>query len=181
MGQQNRERLELMRLFVPELFAEPGTVLYVGAYVHRFFASGALYEAGNELTVLEVWPPFLDELRASRFRGRVAHFVLGDVTDLGNIVLPYKLYDYTVWLHGPEHIPADRLPQTLDSLEHITNRIIICTMPWGRFTQGVVYGNPHTEHRSHWYPEDWQKRKYRVACIGPKDRPGGQLQAWKHI
>jgi hypothetical protein len=179
MGNLNRERLELMRVFVPELFAEPGYVLYVGAYNRRFFASGALFQAGNKLTVLEVWPDFLNGLITSRLKGRIEHAVLGDVTDLENCALPYDTFDYTVWLHGPEHISQERLVPTLRSLQNITNRTIVCTMPWGRFEHGIAYDNPHTRHLSHWYPEDWQKLHYRVACIGPKDRPNSQLQAWK--
>lgn len=181
MSNQNRERLGLMQVFAPEIFREPGKVLYVGAYDRRFFGSGALYNAGNELTVLEIWQPFLDDLMKSRFRGRVAYPVLGDVTDLDVGTLPYETFDYTIWLHGPEHIDADKLPGTLDTLERITTRTILCTMPWGKFQHGVAYDNPYTEHKSHWYLEDWQKRKYRVACIGPMDHPGSQLQAWKHV
>jgi hypothetical protein len=170
-----------MQVFIPGLFHEPGRVLYVGAYDRRFFASGALYQAGNEITVLEVWEPFLEKLRTSRFRGRIEYFVLGDVTDLTRADLPYDEYDYTVWLHGPEHIAAEKLVPTLRSLEHLTNRTVVCTMPWGRFEHGMAHNNPHTQHLSHWYAEDWQKQRYRVACIGPRDRPGSQLQAWKHV
>lgn len=181
MGNQNRERLGLMQVFVPELFHEPGRILYVGAYNRRFFASGILREAGNEITVLEVWPEFIEGLKASRFVHRCAHIVQGDVTDLGNVDLPYDKFDYTVWLHGPEHIAREKLKPTLRALQHLTNRTVVATMPWGRFEHGIAHGNPHTRHLSHWYPEDWQKLRYRVACIGPRNHPGSQLQAWKRI
>lgn len=170
-----------MQVFVPELFHEPGRILYVGAYNRRFFASGILHQAGNEITVLEVWPEFIEGLKASRFRGRCAHIIQGDVTDLENADLPYDEFDYTVWLHGPEHIEAHKLKPALVALQKVTTRTILLTMPWGRFEHGVAHGNPHTRHQSHWYPADFQKLRYRTACIGPPNKPKSQLQAWKRL
>lgn len=181
MGRQNFERLGLLKLFTPELFEEPGRVLYVGAYDRRFFASLPLYQAGNEITVLEIWPPFIDGLKASRFAGRCKHIVEGDVTALDRATLPETEYEYALWFHGPEHVTPEGVVAALRGLEALATRLVVATCPWGRFPHGVAFDNPHTEHKSHNYPEQFQKLGYRVACIGPVDRPGSQLQAWKQI
>lgn len=181
MAELNRRRMALLRGMVPRLFDEPGRTLYVGAYDRRFWASGVLVEAGHELTVLEVWPEFLDNLMASRFKGRVAHAVLGDVREVDKAELPYDAFDYVLWFHGPEHIAKIDFVDTVNKLEALTKRVIVMTCPWGRFVHGIAYDNPHTEHKGHYYPEDFVNLRYQIAGIGPPDKPGSQLQAWKQL
>jgi len=164
---------------VQELFEEPGTVLYVGAYARRFAASQPLHQTGHEITVLEIWPQFLEELKASRLARRVTHYVEGDVTKVGGLALPHQAYDHTVWLHGPEHIGAHEFVPTVRALEKLTRHIVVMGCPWGWAPHGVAYDNPHTQHRSYYYPEHFQRLGYRVAGIGPKDKLGSHLLAWK--
>ena len=78
-------------------------------------------------------------------------------------------------------IEAEKLKPALTDLQRITTKTIILTMPWGVFQHGVAHDNPHTRHKSHWYPKDFQKLRYRTACIGPPNKPGSQLQAWKRL
>ena len=180
MGRLNFERLGLLKLFVPELFEEPGDILYVGAYIRRFFGSGALYEVGNRLTVLEAWPKFVEELKASRFRGRCKEIVVGDVKDAAQL-FGENSFDYALWFHGPEHVPPTALIPSIKALEVVTRKTVVLTCPWGKLRQDVVYDNPFTEHRGHYYPIDFARLRYRTACIGPPDRAGSQLQAWKQL
>lgn len=177
MSQQS-ERLGLLQVFIPELFSQPGKVLYIGAYNRRFFASGALVQAGNEITVVEVWQPFIDQLKEHRFRHRITHLIQGDVCDLPE--LPYEQYDYALWFHGPEHVSAEDFDLARQQLE-ARARLVVMTCPWGRFEHGVAHNNPYTRHLSHHNPHEFITRRYRVACIGPPDHPGSQLQAWKWL
>jgi len=163
---------------VPELFEQPGTVLYIGAYNRRFFGSGVLYQANNKITVIEIWEPFIEGLKASRFRNRCEYIVQGDVCDLPE--LPYKQYDYALWFHGPEHVSKDDFNRAREQLEAHA-RCVVMTCPWGRFEHGVAYNNPYTRHLGHYNPHDFIRHRYRVACIGPPDHPGSQLQAWRWL
>jgi len=175
------ERLGLLKLFTPEIFEEPGAVLYVGAYNRRFFASAPLFKAGNEITVLEIWEPFIEDLRASRWGRRCAYIVQGDVCKIAQLELPHDEYDYALWFHGPEHIARKDFNSTVKGLELRTKKLVVMTCPWGQFKHGIAHDNPYTEHKGHYYPEDFQRLRYRVACIGPVDRPGSQLQAWRRL
>lgn len=178
MSNLNRERLGLLQVFIPELFHEPGTVLYIGAYNRRFWGSGALYQAGNEITVVEIWEPFIEGLKASRFSKRAAHIVQGNVCDLPE--LPHEQYDYALWFHGPEHVTKPDFQKARKQLE-ARARCVVMTCPWGRFVHGVAYDNPYTEHKGHYNPSDFIKHRYRIACIGRPDHPGSQLQAWRWL
>jgi len=169
-----RQRLDLLKTHVPELFSHPGTILYVGAHTRQFFASLPLWKAGNKITILEVWQPFIDALERSRFRNRYDTIIQGDVT---NIEL--QPFDYVLWFHGPEHIKRDDFEQTVNRLENVTKKTIVITCPFGVFRQGVFYGNPHTEHKAHYMPDNFMKLGYQVATLGKPNKKIGQLQAWK--
>lgn len=175
-----------MRGMVPRLYENPGTLLYVGAYPGRFAESGELYRAGNELTILEIWEPALVELRRGSRGKRVQHFVLGDVREIHQIKLPYERYDYTVWLHGPEHVGCHEVEPTVRKLERVTRKGVILSCPWGRHPhglvkKGVLAGNAYTQHRCYLYPEDFQSLGYNLAALGPKNHVGGHLFAWKWL
>ena len=180
MSRQGLERNGLLRTMVPQLFDDPGTVFYVGAWVRRFASSRELVNAGNELTVLEVWEPFLDELKVHpKLNQLAAYWVLGDVREVDTLSLPYSTFDYTVWLHGPEHIPARDFEPTVEKLEALTSKVVVMGCPWGWFRHGVAFGNPHTKHFNHLWVTDFDKIGYRYACIGPMNKPGSHILAWK--
>ena len=104
--------------------------------------------------------------------------LLNRTTALENVELPYDEFDYTVWLHGPEHIERRKLKPTLKALERLTRRTVLCTMPWGQFEHGVAHGNPYTRHLSHWYPEEWQKMRFYFCENRAHVRDGAVAQEW---
>jgi len=180
MSNQGRERNGILRVLVPQLFTEPGTVLYVGAWAQRFAANRELYQAGNELTVLEIWEPWIDEMKEHPlFSERVTHWVQGDVCEVDTLELPHERYAYTVWLHGPEHVAAEAVAPTVAKLEALTNKVVVIGCPWGEFRHGKAFGNPFAAHLSHWWPRDFDALGYRYACIGPEGVPGSHILAWK--
>lgn len=175
------QRVGLMKLMVPEPFEQPGTVLYVGAHAGRFEASKELKLAGNEITLLEVWEDALEAVKkVGRFEGRVTHFVLGDVCKLDKVDLPYEWFDYSFWLHGPEHVRFTEAIAAMRDLEAVTRKVVVLACPWGRRPHGWKV-NPHNKHLSWWLPVDFARLGYEVACLGPKEKSGGQLMAWKRM
>jgi len=140
-----------------------------------------LCKAGNELTALEIWDESLEKLKACRMSNWFTHFVLGDVREVDEIELPHEKYDYGFWWHGPEHVSCHEFVPTVKKLEAITNKIVILASPWGRAFGGTVFGNPHNAHRCYLHIEDYMALGYRVAAIGPKNRPFGNILAWKDL
>ena len=140
---------------VSELFEEPGRVLYVGACVRHFTGAGALFDAGNELTVVEVWAPFLDELMASRQSSLVAHAVVGDVRTLDPAALPHGHYEYAVLCHVLEHLPAQDAGRAIGRLQALADVVVLAT-PDGWMPNPANHGNPYTEHLSSWRASDFR-------------------------
>jgi hypothetical protein len=163
---------------IPELFNVPGALLYIGAHVGGFSAGKPLWEAGNQITVLDIWPNAIEQLKGSRFSKFIEQYVLGDVRQLSETGL--SRFDYSVWLHGPEHIAFGELPGTLSGLENITDSIVILACPWGRAPHGWRE-NPHNKHLSFLEPNDFYRLGYQVAALSPINRLGGHILAWKRL
>lgn len=163
-------RLAVLRQHLPELW-EPGTLLYIGASARRFQCGPELAEAGRELTLLEIWPPYVELYQEHT---AVKHAIQGDVRQVEAGMLPHPHYDVAFWWHGPEHVAEAELPPTLARLEALSD-LVVLSCPWGEQPQGMSDGNPHQAHLTALYPEDLRWLGYRVATVGPS----GSLIAWK--
>jgi len=148
-------RMAQLRTFAPDVFA-PGTLLYVGASVHRIQFLPELMAAGRRVTILEVWPANCDHFKAQGY-----DVILGDVCALPD--LPH--FDVAFWWHGPEHIAKADLPTALAGLERHA-RLVVASAPWGISKQRDIYGNPWNRHVSTLYPRDFARLGYRVNTVG---------------
>lgn len=162
-----------IRPFLPELFSEPGTLLYIGARVDAHSWLEELIQSGNDVAILEVWEPNLDKLK-DHFN--VEWMILGDVR---NVFL--DRFDYIFWWHGPEHLAQDEILSTLQNLESKTNKIIALASPWGWYPQGTHEGNPYEEHKSTLYPQFFELLGYQVKTDGVADKAGSEIVAWKKL
>lgn len=163
-------RTEWLRFFVPQMFLEPGSLLYVGASRHRQECLHELMNAGNDVTILEIWPDNVSFLKEHGF-----NVIEGDVRKAAKFF--DESFDYALWWHGPEHIERSSLDSTLKGLESISNLTVI-SCPWGRNEQGEYNGNPHEAHVS--ILDECDFAGYETACFGMKDRPPYSIViAWK--
>ena len=151
-------RQQLMQ-HVPEVFG-PGTMLYVGASPRRAQFLGELMAAGQETTLLEIWPE-----NCRYFEGRGLQVVCGDVRQVTAMRLPLAVYDLAFWWHGPEHVPAADLAGALAGLE-ARARLVVVGSPWGESRQAEVDGNVHQRHVASLAPEAFERLGYRVDTIG---------------
>lgn len=173
------EREFLVNVFIPALVHSPGTLLYVGASPGRFACANLLRNAGHEITVLEIWPAYIDELRPRA--DFVAHWVPGDVRNVDSLPLPHAQYDYTFWWHGPEHISRQDVEPTIRKLEELTTRLISLATPWGRVAWPAEDGNPYMEHACSIFPRDFARWGYRYVAVWPENRTGSHVMAWKKL
>lgn len=165
------------RRHIPELFENPGRILYIGACVRHFTGAQELVDAGNELTVLEIWEPFLDELKASDQGPLITHAVVGDVRALYASIhmgeLPHTHYEYAVFCHGPEHLPRQDVRRTVRQLEKVADTVILVS-PDGWMPNPANRDNPYTEHRSAWRVADFQSWNGWEATTDGED-----ITAWR--
>lgn len=163
-----------IRPFLPELFENPGTLLYIGARVDAHSWLTELYDAGNKIVILEIWEKNIEGLKVQDD----VWVTQGDVRDIG---MPAGLenFDYIFWWHGPEHLEMSEILTTLQNLESKTNRLIALASPYGWYPQGPHNGNPYEEHKSTLYPKFFELLGYNVKTDGLSDEPGSEIVAWK--
>lgn len=165
-----------IRPFIPELFTNPGSLLYIGARADAHSWLDELHEAGNRITVLEVWP---DNVAGLIGYPAIHDLVQGDARDIVSI---FKTsFDYIFWWHGPEHIGENAIPFMLHVLETKCNRLIALACPYGLYPQGAHKGNPYEEHKTTLYPEFFIGLGYQVKIDGRPAQAGSEIVAWKVI
>jgi hypothetical protein len=162
--------------FLPELFTEPGSLLYIGARIDAHSWLEELYKAGNQITVLEVWQDNLDKLMND---WRIENLVLGDARNIVDLFVGN--FNYIFWWHGPEHLEQNDILSTLQNLESKTNKLIALASPWGWYPQGEYKGNPYEKHQSTLYPKFFELLGYKVETDGVADKAGSQVVAWKKL
>lgn len=161
-----------IRPVIPELFTHPGTLLYIGARIDAHSWLDELIEAGHDITIVEVWSQ--NVIGLSDYPG-VAVVKQGDVRDIN------EPYDYTVWWHGPEHLPYHEIGPTLLRLEGLTRLMIAVACPWGVYPQGAHEGNPFEEHQTSLYPDYFERLGYHIKTDGKADTAGSEIVAWKRL
>ena len=170
-------RLDRLHEHIPELWAEGGQVLYVGANQQRAHCAAELAQAGHTLTLLEINKRNLDHYQ---HQGPFDYLKLGDVTEYES---KPGIYDVAFWWHGPEHVTPEQLPAALANLEAAVGDggLVVIGCPLGKTEQGTWDGNPYEEHKAGYYPPFFEHLGYTVITCGEKDTPESGLTAWKHI
>jgi hypothetical protein len=167
-------REQQLRDELPQLFENPGSLLYVGAKARMHTALEMLHQAGHRITVLEAWPAYCGQLRLDPLARWVDRVVMGDVTEA-----IYGLPDYDVifWFHGPEHVYLWQFEITEAKLAKMARRLVVLGAPWGKTDGGGT--NPFGHHVSAHYEANWQALGYETRTIPPMDVPGGHILGWK--
>jgi hypothetical protein len=163
-----------IRPFIPELFTQSGTLLYIGARADAHSWLDELYEAGNIITVLEVWP---DNVTGLIGYPAIHDLVQGSVKEVDTIFI--GSFDYIFYWHGPEHLTESEIAPTLAKLEVKCNRLIALACPYGVYPQGSHKGNPYEEHKTTLYSDFFIRLGYEVRTDGEPDMVGSEIVAWK--
>lgn len=175
MGTGKGRMMHDIRPYLPELFNQPGTLLYIGARPDAHSWLPELAAAGNEITVLEIWPENVEGLKGDT---RISRVIQGDVRWVEEFPKPF---DYVFWWHGPEHLPSYEIQPTLRELEKQARRLVALACPWGLYPQGTHKGNPYEEHKTTLYPEAFTNLGYEVRMDGKVDEAGSEIVAWKRV
>lgn len=162
-----------IRPYLPELFTDPGTLLYIGARPDAHSWLPELAQAGHTITVLEIWPENLEGLKGD---SRITRLILGDVREVDQLI--FGGFDYIFWWHGPEHLEKEQILPTLEKLEGKTRKLVALACPYGVYPQGEHKGNVHETHRCYLYPKDFHSWGYETATDGEPNQAGSEIVAW---
>lgn len=161
------------------------SVLYIGASARlkrpgirlkKLYFAEQLAECCDYVDLLEIWPENIEGLKDTPpFR----KLILGDARTIDEHV--DQKYDLIFWWHGPEHIYEYEIPRTVEKMKRVCNKHIIFGCPWGIYEQGITYGNPHEEHKSHLQPEFYENLGFLTAVSNQSNHKNGNITAWMDI
>lgn len=113
-------------------------------------------------------------IEASKHKGIHQEYVCCDFLGGG---LPARCFDAVVALEVLEHLPKQRGPEFLASLEHAANKVVIISTPNGFVRQDAVGGNPFQRHLSGWDTSELRAMGYTVhGVLGLKSLRGERAQ-----
>jgi len=162
-----------IRPLLPELFTEPGTLLYIGARTDAHAWLDEFIATGHTITVLEIWPLNVEGLQQDTRFVTVA----GDVRNT-DAVLPLAVFDYVIWWHGPEHVWESEIEPTLRRLARIADKLLAVASPYGIYEQGEHAGNTYETHVTAIYPSMLEWIGFETATDGEANKQGGEVVGW---
>lgn len=186
-----KERDKQLLRCIPDIY-DHKTLLHIGAQMKGswpIFRDGDVFEAlGYKIDILEIWPPNVAALQrlnknGHKFRnkekgpGAFRTIIEGDVSNPDHLGM-LRRYDVIMYWHGPEHIPEDKIQQTLTRLFMKTLKILAISTPCGNH-QRTQEHNPYEEHLSTLYPALFEGLGFETDLVGECGQPGNNLMAWR--
>lgn len=162
--------------YFPDLFTQPGRLLYIGARLDAHSWLDEMIEVGHKIVVLEAWHKNFEGMKS--YPG-LEQVVLGNVLDTSDLGLGQ--FDYVMWWHGPEHLYYSEMLLVLKKLEAMTSRLVLLACPWGLYPQGPHEGNYFDIHRFSIYPYMLKAAGYQTVTDGAENQPGSEIVAWKRF
>lgn len=128
--------------------------------------------------VLEIFPKNLADFELQVWAGRYdAQGFLGDARKIEEVPGDW---DVIYWDHGPEHVSYEDLNACTPKLHARANKLLLYSVPWGEWPQGMEDGNEHEVHRNSVYSEQLKDLGMEVVSFGgPSQQMEGELAAWK--
>lgn len=189
---------------LPDLF-DYHTLLYVGCKLRwnypSFRCQDGFDSAGYKIDILEILPKNIMRLNTAnekgyrflngyRGPGMFRNIIKGDVRDAKE--LGAESYDVVMWWQGPEHLPLEDIPTTLDDLFSMTNRLLVIGCPCSGVTErhpmaDLEQNKPRpgeravgiSSHLSMFSREYFEDLDFNVDVVGICGEKGNNLLAWK--
>jgi len=117
---------------------------------------------GQYIVGCDVFRPYIKESKKAKIYNEL---VFPDANHL-----PFKLnvFSSVFCFEVIEHLPKKNGEKLLTTIEAISTKEIIFSLPVGHMHQDSFEGNIHHMHKSEWFPQDFKKKKYAViGSVGP--------------
>lgn len=123
--------------------------------------------------VLEIHQPNVDWLKRQNDFG-IRKVVHGDIRLIDTYDELDDQYDIVIFWHGWEHCTRDETKVALPKVMARCKKAHIAGMPWGKWEQDDLKGNPHERHVHHWYPEQLEDLGFSECyTFNSSEKPAG--------
>jgi len=117
----------------------------------------------KETVGVDIFKPYIEEAESKKIHDR---YLIVDIRKK----LPFKekSFDVVIALQVLEHLDKKDAIDLLNKMEKIAKRQVIVATPIGHMKHPEVDNNPYQVHKSEFYPQDFQKRGYKILKFGRK-------------
>lgn len=111
---------------------------------------------------VDLFGPYIKECKAKKIHDEYV------ISDIRKMKFPDKSFDVVMALQVLEHLPQKDAWKVLEKMEKIAKKQVMIATPIGEMYHPAVDDNKLQLHQSHFYPEEFEKRGYKVTKVGIK-------------
>lgn len=146
-------------IVINQLGVKPCTVLDLGCGT-GILMNNLNYKRNYSVVGVDIFDLYL---KSAKKTGAYKKIIKGNIN---KIYFPEKSFDIVFCSHVIEHFRKKEGMALLNKMEKIASKKVIIITPMGYVKQKNEDSNSYQEHLSGWYPEDFQKRGYKVIGQG---------------
>lgn len=109
---------------------------------------------------VDLYRPYINEARKLKIHNKLR------MADIRKVTYPHKSFDIVLANQVIEHLEKKEALELIRKMEGWARKEVIISTPIGEMYQPVLDKNIHQEHKSHFFPEEFQKRGYTVIRYG---------------
>jgi hypothetical protein len=126
-------------------------------------AQGVFNVPWRRLVSVELFPPYLEALRAKRPAAAAHEIWPMDISQAASALAPGQM-DLAIMIDVLEHLPRRKALDLLVLLERRARLGVVLFSPLGDIPQDNLDGNALQRHRSAWRAKDWLRLGYDVEA-----------------
>ena len=111
---------------------------------------------------VDLFEPYIKEARQKKIHSQYL------LTDIRRVKLPPKSFDLVMASHVLEHLPEKDAWKVLENMEKMAKKQVIAVTPIGEHYHQIEDGNILQLHLSHFTPQDFIDRGYKIKRYGWK-------------
>ena len=109
---------------------------------------------------VDLFTPYLKEAKEQKIHDEYI------ISDIRKVRFKPRSFDIVLASHVLEHMPKSDALKVLNKMEKIAKRQVIVATPIGEMYHPAVDENIHQLHQSAFYPEEFEKRGYKIYKYG---------------
>lgn len=111
---------------------------------------------------IDLFKPYIDKCRKEKTHDKFK------IADIRTLKLKDKSFDVVMASQVLEHMSKRDAFSLLRKIERWADKLVIISTPIGKVFYDTDDGNPLQKHKTFFYPEDFQKKGYKIIRIGGK-------------
>lgn len=111
---------------------------------------------------VDLFEPYIEQAKKEKIHDEYV------MEDIRKVKFPKKSFDIVIASHVLEHLSREESWKVLENMERIAKKQVIIATPIGPHYHPAEDGNVLQLHHSHFYPEDFVKKGYKIKKYGWK-------------